>query len=106
MLTVIQGHLFAALTSRICYAISQVICRVTKDLPPICKIIGQLTRVHFVIQLHLLLWFTPQFKVISEGRQKKSSQPVIQNKHSRKVFLKSERQMLAWCGQREVFRGS
>ena len=38
----------------------------------------------FVIQHHQLLWFTPQFKAISESRQKKFSQPVIQNKHGRK----------------------
>ena len=43
------------------------------------------TRVDIVIQKHQLLWFTPQFKVISECEQNKSSRPVIQNKHSRIV---------------------
>ena len=36
--------------------------------------------------------------------EKKSFQPVIQNKHSLKAALKPVRQTLAWCGQREVFK--
>ena len=36
-----------------------------------------------------LLWFTHQFKAISECRQKKFSQAEIQNKRSRKVALES-----------------
>ena len=47
---------------------------------------------------------TPQFKVISECRQKKFSQAEIQNKRSLKVALKPVRQTLVWCGRREVFR--
>ena len=66
----------------------------------------QLTRAIFVIQKHLLLWFTPLFKAISKCRQKKFSQPVIQNRHSRKVALKPVRQTLAWCGRRELFKRS
>ena len=66
----------------------------------------QCTRADFVIQQHQLLWFIPQFKAISECRQKKFSQPVIQNKHSRKVALKPVGQALAWCAQRLVFKRS
>ena len=62
------------------------------------------TRADFVIQRHQLLWFTPQFKAISECRQKKFSQAEIQNKRRRKVALKPVRQTLVWCGQREVFK--
>ena len=39
------------------------------------------TRADFVTQL---LWFTPQCKAISKCRQRKFSQPVIQNKQSGK----------------------
>ena len=49
---------------------------------------------------------TRQFKAISDCRQRKFSQPVIQNKHSHKVALKPVRQTLAWCGQREVSKRS
>ena len=45
---------------------------------------GKSTRADFVIQKHHLLWLTPQFKAISECRQKKFSQPAIQNKHGHK----------------------
>ena len=45
----------------------------------------------------------PQFKAISECRQKKFSEAEIQNKRSRKVALKTVRQTLVWCGRREVF---
>ena len=64
------------------------------------------TRANFVIQWHQLLWFTPQFKAIREGRQKKFFQPEIHNKHSRKVAPKLARQTLTWCGQREVSKRS
>ena len=36
-----------------------------------------------------MLCFTPQFKAISESRQKKSSQPVIQNKHSSSLVTRN-----------------
>ena len=65
-----------------------------------------LTRPDFVIQEHQLLWFTPEFKVISQCRRKKCSQAVIQSKHSCKVVLKPVRQTLAWCGRGEVFESS
>ena len=48
--------------------------------------------------------FTPQFKAISECRQKKFSQAEIENKRSRKAALKPVRQTLVWCGRREVFK--
>ena len=50
------------------------------------------------------LWFTPQFKAISEFRQKKFSQAENQNRRSRKVALKPVRQTLVWCDRREVLR--
>ena len=43
-------------------------------------------RADFVIQKNQFLWFAPQVKAISECRQKKFSQPVIENKHDRKRF--------------------
>ena len=58
-----------------------------------------------VIQKHQSLWFTPQFKAISECRQKKFSQAEIQNKRGCTVALKPVRQTLVvWCGRREVFK--
>ena len=63
-----------------------------------------ITSADFVKQLHQSLWFTPQFKAISECRQKKFSQAEIENKRSRKVALKPVRQTLVWCGRREVFK--
>ena len=51
-------------------------------------------------------WFTPQFKAISDFRQKKFSQPVLQNKRSRKVALKPVRQTLTCCGIRQVTKRS
>ena len=67
------------------------------------NILNLKTRADFVIQQHQSLWFTPQFKAISECRQKKFSQVEIQNKRSRKVALKPVRQTLVWCERREVF---
>ena len=62
------------------------------------------TRADFVIQYHQSLSFTPQFKEISECRQKKFSQAEIQNKRSRKVALKPVRQTLVCWGEWKVLR--
>ena len=70
------------------------------------KFWAMVTRADFVTQWHQLLWFTPQFKAISECRQKKFFQPEIQNKHCRNVAPKPVRQTLTWCGRREVFKRS
>ena len=65
---------------------------------------GKPTRTDFLIQWHQLLWFTPQFKAISDLRQNKFSQPVIQNKHGRKLALIPVRLTLTWCGISEVLK--
>ena len=76
----------------------------TKNFLSFHKMLIGKTRADFVTQYHQSLWFTPQFKAISECRQKKFPQAEIENKRSRKVALKPVRQTLVWCRRREVFK--